>query len=287
MLKYRLITGIILILLVVAAIFLLSLTVLGYIVIMVCVIAAWEWAQCVGFFSQAKRIIVAAFFAVILLAIQFSFTDITELSTEPIILYGLWAGLVWWVIAICLVVMFPISAYAWSTSTIIAMLFGILIIIPFYCGIMVLRTIGYHSNAFFGAWCLLYVMLLVWGADSGAYVFGRAIGRNKMASKVSPSKTWEGLVGGLVTAGIISWLFRLFAPVPVMPDYLLVISIIIVVVSVFGDLTESMFKRQSGIKDSSHLIPGHGGVLDRIDSLTAAIPVFAALNLLFFHSFNL
>lgn len=286
MLKYRLLTAIVLIPIVIAALFLLSPANFGLVVIAVCALGAWEWAQFVGWHSQTKRVGLAVVFAAILLAMQFSISNINQFSSEPMVLYGLWAGLIWWVIAIILVVTYPASA-SWGKSAIIRLLFGVLTIIPFYCGMMVLRTVGYQSDTFFGAWWLLYVMLLVWGADSGAYAFGRTIGRNKMAPKVSPGKTWEGLVGGLITAGIISWLFSAFAPIPVMPDYLLVTSIIVVVVSVFGDLTESMFKRQSGIKDSSHLIPGHGGILDRIDSLTAAIPVFAGLNLLIFNGFGL
>ncbi|MEX9689652.1 phosphatidate cytidylyltransferase [Providencia rettgeri] len=286
MLKYRLLTAIVLIPIVIAALFLLSPANFGLVVIAVCALGAWEWAQFVGWHSQAKRVGLAVVFAAILLAMQFSISNINQFSSEPMVLYGLWAGLIWWVIAIILVVTYPASA-SWGKSASIRLLFGVLTIIPFYCGMMVLRTVGYQSDTFFGAWWLLYVMLLVWGADSGAYAFGRTIGRNKMAPKVSPGKTWEGLVGGLITAGIISWLFSAFAPIPVMPDYLLVTSIIVVVVSVFGDLTESMFKRQSGIKDSSHLIPGHGGILDRIDSLTAAIPVFAGLNLLIFNGFGL
>ncbi|UDG80659.1 Phosphatidate cytidylyltransferase [Candidatus Hartigia pinicola] len=287
MLKYRLITVSILIPLVIAGLFLLSPTALGYVIIIVCAMGAWEWAQCAGWISQTKRVSVAVLFTIILLAIQFSFSDITLLSSEPIILYGLWAGLIWWVIAILLVVTFPVSAIAWGASAMVGILFGILTIIPFYCGIMVLRTLCYQRDTFFGSWCLLYVMLLVWGADTGAYFFGRKIGRHKMAPRLSPGKTWEGLIGGLITSGIMAWLFYLFAPISVMPNYLLVTSIIVVVVSVFGDLTESMFKRQSGMKDSSHLIPGHGGILDRIDSLTAAIPVFAGLHLLFFNGVDL
>jgi len=285
-LKYRLLTAIVLIPIVIAALFLLSPANFGLVVIAVSALGAWEWAQFAGWHSQAKRIGLAIVFAAILLAMQFSIPDITSLSSSPMILYGLWAGLVWWVVAIVLVVTYPASA-SWGKSVIIRLLFGVLTIIPFYCGMMALRTVGYQSDTAIGAWWLLYVMLLVWGADSGAYAFGRTIGRNKMAPKVSPGKTWEGLVGGLITAGIISWVFSAYAPIPVMPDYLLVTSIIVVVVSVFGDLTESMFKRQSGIKDSSHLIPGHGGILDRIDSLTAAIPVFAGLNLLIFNGFGL
>ncbi|MGG4608888.1 phosphatidate cytidylyltransferase [Providencia sp. Me31A] len=286
MLKYRLLTAIVLIPIVIAALFLLSPVNFGFVVIAVCALGAWEWAQFAGWHSQVKRIGLAVVFAAILLVIQFSIPNITSFSNQPLVLYGLWAGLVWWVVAIILVVTYPATA-SWGKSVVIRLLFGVLTIIPFYFGMMVLRTIGYHSDTFFGAWWLLYVMLLVWGADSGAYAFGRTIGRNKMAPKVSPGKTWEGLVGGLITAGIISWVFSTYAPIPVMPDYLLVTSIIVVVVSVFGDLTESMFKRQSGIKDSSHLIPGHGGILDRIDSLTAAIPVFAGLNLLIFNGFGL
>ncbi|HDN2509903.1 MULTISPECIES: phosphatidate cytidylyltransferase [Providencia] len=286
MLKYRLLTAIVLIPIVIAALFFLSPANFGLVVIAVSALGAWEWAQFAGWHSQVKRISLAVVFAAILLAIQFSIPDITVLSNAPMILYGLWAGLVWWVVAIILVVTYPASA-SWGKSVIIRLLFGVLTIIPFYCGMMALRTVGYQNDTAIGAWWLLYVMLLVWGADSGAYAFGRTIGRNKMAPKVSPGKTWEGLVGGLITAGIISWVFSAYAPIPAMPDYLLVTSIIVVVVSVFGDLTESMFKRQSGIKDSSHLIPGHGGILDRIDSLTAAIPVFAGLNLLIFNGFGL
>ncbi|EPL6456073.1 MULTISPECIES: phosphatidate cytidylyltransferase [Providencia] len=286
MLKYRLLTAIVLIPIVIAALFLLSPANFGLVVIAVSALGAWEWAQFAGWHSQVKRVGLAIVFAAILLAMQFSIPDITSLSNAPIILYGLWAGLVWWVAAIVLVVTYPASA-SWGKSVIIRLLFGVLTIIPFYCGMMALRTVGYQNDTAIGAWWLLYVMLLVWGADSGAYAFGRTIGRNKMAPKVSPGKTWEGLVGGLITAGVISWVFSAYAPIPAMPDYLLVTSIIVVVVSVFGDLTESMFKRQSGIKDSSHLIPGHGGILDRIDSLTAAIPVFAGLNLLIFNGFGL
>ena len=95
-------------------------------------------------------------------------------------------------------------------------------------------------------------MILVWGADSGAYMFGKMFGKHKLAPKVSPGKTWQGFFGGLL--------------------------------KVLGDLTESMFKREAGIKDSGNLIPGHGGILDRIDSLTAAVPVFACLLLLVFRT---
>ncbi|EGH28284.1 phosphatidate cytidylyltransferase [Pseudomonas syringae pv. japonica str. M301072] len=119
---------------------------------------------------------------------------------------------------------------------------------------------------------------MVWAADIGAYFSGKAFGKRKLAPKVSPGKSWEGVYGGLVVS------LGITAAVGVSRDWTVAQFIaalfgaaVIVFISVIGDLTESMFKRQSGVKDSSNLLPGHGGVLDRIDSLTAAIPVFAVL----------
>ncbi|WP_032115727.1 phosphatidate cytidylyltransferase [Candidatus Arsenophonus nilaparvatae] len=281
-LNARIITAIILIPLVIAALFFLPPNLFGYVIIVICSLAAWEWSQFIGWTVQIKRIISAVLFGICLLGLQLSFQDLSQLTTEPLIFYILSAGLVWWLVAIILVVTFPTSARFWSQSVILKILFGVLTILPFYCGMLVLKSVDYHIDNFIGAWWVLYVMLLVWSADSGAYFFGHLFGKHKLAAKVSPGKTLEGMLGGMLTAGIIAWLFSLFVPVLLISKNLLFCSVIVVIISVFGDLTESMFKRQAGIKDSSHLIPGHGGVLDRIDSLTAAIPVFAGLTLLFF-----
>ena len=149
---------------------------------------------------------------------------------------------------------------------------------------LALRSWHYADNHYSGALWLLYIMILVWGADSGAYMFGKLFGKHKLAPKVSPGKTWQGFIGGLFTAGIISWGYSAWANLDVSPSTLLLCSVIAALASVLGDLTESMFKREAGIKDSGHLIPGHGGILDRIDSLTAAVPVFACLLLLVFRT---
>jgi phosphatidate cytidylyltransferase len=125
---------------------------------------------------------------------------------------------------------------------------------------------------------ILAVMVLVWGADIGAYFSGRRFGKRKLAPQVSPGKSWEGVFGGLLTTLLICvgvGIYREWSFFSVLLSVLGTVAVVLI--SVVGDLTESMFKRQSGVKDSSNLLPGHGGVLDRIDSLTAAIPVFAAL----------
>lgn len=121
-------------------------------------------------------------------------------------------------------------------------------------------------------------MVLVWGADIRAYFSGRAFGKRKLAPAVSPGKSWEGVYGGLALTLLITLVVGVVREWDARQILLaLVGAAVVVLISVVGDLTESMFKRQAGIKDSSNLLPGHGGVLDRIDSLTAAIPVFAVL----------
>ncbi|GKX55331.1 phosphatidate cytidylyltransferase [Leminorella grimontii] len=283
MLKSRIITALILIPLVIAALFMLPPLPFAIVIIAVCMLAAWEWGQFLGFKTAAFRIPLAVLCGIGLGALYWPvYASGMPPLANPVVDAFLLASLGWWALALLMVLSYPSSARFWQKSPLLRLMFGVLTIVPFFFGMIALRQHGLQENAYTGAWWLLYVMVLVWGADSGAYAFGRLFGKHKLAPKVSPGKTLEGLIGGLVTSALIAWLFSLFVPLHISLNTLLICSVLAVLASVLGDLTESMFKRESGIKDSSQLIPGHGGVLDRIDSLTAAIPVFACLIFLIF-----
>lgn len=284
MLKYRLITAFVLIPIVIAALFLLPPVGFALVTLAVCMLSAWEWGQLAGLASRSQRIWLAILCGLLLALMMLTVPAYRPFVTVWQAQYALWATLIWWLAALLLVLCYPRSATLWRDSQLLRLAFGILTILPFFWGMLALRQHHYDINHFTGAWWLLYVMVLVWGADSGAYMFGRALGRHKLAPKVSPGKTWEGLIGGLVTSAVIAWLFGKYAPLDAAPLTLLICSVVAALASVLGDLTESMFKREAGIKDSGHLIPGHGGILDRIDSLTAAVPVFACLMLLVFNA---
>lgn len=252
--------------------------------LVVCVLAAWEWGQLSGFVSRSQRVWLALLCG-LLLALMLFFLPIYQVPVNaPLVEGALWASLGWWVVALLLVLFYPNSAAFWRHSKALRLVFGLLTIVPFFWGMVALRAWHYDANHYSGALWLLYVMFLVWGADSGAYMFGKMFGKHKLAPKVSPGKTWQGFIGGLFTAAVISWIYGAWADLNVAPVTLLACSIVAALASVLGDLTESMFKREAGIKDSGHLIPGHGGILDRIDSLTAAVPVFACLLLLVFRT---
>lgn len=282
MLKERILSAIFMIIAVLAAIFWLSPLPLTLLSAAIIVAAMWEWAQFAGFKRPVPRAITAMVTICLLLFIIFANTDYIRATrfltdeTTPI----LFLGCIWWIIAFMLVVTYPKSAKIWGKSIVAKFLFGFATLIPFFIGVLALRFYNYTLNPYQGTYLFLYVCLLVWGADSGAYFVGRAFGKRKLAPKVSPGKSWEGVIGGLITSGIIAFVFLQLTPSNVFGRELatlpfILVSIATVAISILGDLAESMFKRQAGIKDSSQLIPGHGGILDCIDSLTAAIPFFA------------
>jgi phosphatidate cytidylyltransferase len=152
----------------------------------------------------------------------------------------------------------------------VAYALGLLVLLATWAALLALYALG--------PWLLLAAMALVWVADIAAYAVGRAWGRHKLAPRISPGKTWEGVAGALVGVliyGIVIWLATPVAQRPPGP-WLLALPVL-TAVSIVGDLFESLLKRQAGVKDSSNLLPGHGGILDRIDSLTATLPLAALM----------
>ena len=284
MLKERVLSAIVMLIVALAAIFWLPPLAFTIALSALVVLGMWEWAQFAGFKSQMSRVVVAGATTCILLLLIVANTDYISAArfitdANAIVLF---IACAWWVIAFGLVVTYPNSAKLWEKSVVAKLLFALCTLFPFLIGLLAIRFNNYSVNAYQGTYLLLYVFLLVWGADSGAYFFGRALGKYKLAPRVSPGKSWEGALGGLFTSGVIAFVFLQATPDDVFGRALetvpfIVVSVATVAISVLGDLAESMFKRQAGIKDSSNLIPGHGGILDRVDSLTAAIPFFATM----------
>lgn len=127
-----------------------------------------------------------------------------------------------------------------------------------------------------GSWLIMLLLLIVWSADTGAYFAGRTFGKRKLAPNISPGKTIAGLFGGLVAAPLVAFLAADLMPITSLePNRLIPLVLVTALVSVGGDLLISLHKRTSGFKDSGNLLPGHGGILDRVDSLLAAAPFFA------------
>ncbi len=262
MLKQRIITALILAPLALCGFFLLEGGSFALFIGAVVVLGGWEWARLSGFEAQSSRIL----YAVVVAALLFVLYLLPDLAPWLLV-----AALIWWLMATWLVLTFPESSAHWA-SAICKLVIGLLILLPAWQGLVLIKQMP------LGNWLILSVMILVWGADIGAYFSGKAFGKRKLAPKVSPGKSWEGLYGGLAACLLITavvGVYRGWSLGEII--FALVSAAIVVLISVVGDLTESMFKRKSGVKDSSNLLPGHGGVLDRIDSLTAAIPVFALL----------
>ncbi len=229
-------------------------------------IGAWEWARLSGLGHPGLRVAYVAAVAAALVVL--SVVD----APAPVGLWLILAGLLFWLAASLWVWQFQRVARGLLTRELWRALAGFVVLIPAWYALTRI-----HANPETGPYWVLFLLLVVWVADIGAYFAGRRYGRRKLASRVSPGKTVEGLFGALLAVSLLAvtagfWeSFSVLQRGPVM-----LLCLFTVVVSVLGDLTESLVKRIAGVKDSGAIIPGHGGVLDRIDSITAAAPVFAA-----------
>lgn len=218
-------------------------------------IAAHEWTKLMPKWRQPTV------FVLIVLAL----TLVSMLFSASWVLWWI-ASLIIWLMALSWVSKFPTHTN-WYGRRLAVM--GIVILVA---SITAMFYLWQQSP-----WWLLYVFLLVWCADSGAYFVGRKLGRRKMAPNVSPNKSMEGLAGGVVTGllvviGISVFMLKLNG---VALLAFVALSVVTILISVLGDLFESMLKRRAKVKDSGTILPGHGGILDRIDSLLSATPIFA------------
>ncbi|MCY0964097.1 phosphatidate cytidylyltransferase [Parathalassolituus penaei] len=269
MFKQRLLTALVLAPIMVGGIFFLPLKPFAFFIAAIATLGAWEWANISGFERKWERV----GYALMVFLCMYISARILRVR-EDLLIYWLAAGALWWVAAFALVRRYPGGTDIWQSRPIRAFL-GLCVLVPMWVGFMHLK-VQEHSS-----WLIIYVMLIVWGADTGAYFAGRRWGNTKLAPHVSPGKSWAGFWGGLVTSVVVALGFAYSLNLWVKPldgrdvVIVLMIALITMVVSVLGDLVESMMKRHRGIKDSSSLLPGHGGVLDRIDSMAAAVPVFA------------
>lgn len=266
MLKQRLLTALALIPLVVFGVLKLSAFALGLVLALFVLLGSWEWARLIGLGSTMARLSYVAFIAMLLYLSQFLLA-----TSENFIFVALVVAGLWWLIGTAWVFRYRGETGLTPIDTQLGLFIGVVVLIPTW-----LAMTHIHSFSENGPAMLLFVMVLIWAADSGAYFAGRKFGKHKLAPQVSPGKTIEGVVGGLVAAALFSLIGATSFDLPVLGGVsFVVLSVVVVLLSVIGDLFESLFKRRVGVKDSGQLLPGHGGVLDRIDSLTAAAPIFA------------
>ncbi|RUO77336.1 phosphatidate cytidylyltransferase [Idiomarina seosinensis] len=287
MLKQRILTALLLIPVALYAVFLLPLWGFSLFIQAVLMLGAWEWSPLMGVTRKSGRIAytiaVGAIIGILSFFVPYQHLW-TDGSLDPLIYYTILLGGIWWVCALALIVNYPSSRRMWSRTRSIVGLFGLLIFVPTWAALVTVRSINIDVQPYFGGWVVLFILLLVWAADVGAFFAGVRYGRNKMMPAVSPGKTMEGLCGGISLAFVVMMVVSHWTKIPAdqFTGYYLT-GLFTVVASVFGDLNESMFKRAAGVKDSGSILPGHGGILDRIDSLTAAVPIFTLAYLEFLH----
>lgn len=269
MLKSRVITAIILLVLLLAALFALPPTAWAVLIVVMVMQGAIEWSRLSGF-TGGKARLYWGLTLLLMAGLLWVDAGIAEAQHLHIHLFVYAVSALLWLIVVpaWLMVGWKIRQPALMALT------GWAVLVPTGLAMLDMRALS--------PWMLLFVMCLVWVADIAAYFAGRKFGKRKLAPSISPGKTWEGVMGALLGVSvyvILAWSFSTdFAHREMLP-ILLLASWLWVGLAVIGDLFESAVKRQAGVKDSGALLPGHGGLLDRIDALTSTLPL-AALALL-------
>ena len=255
MLRTRIITAAVLVAVLLAVVLWLPPLATSVALTLVVLAGAWEWS---AFLRAPPRLVRALYVA----AVAALLPVIWQLAATPAGTATVLAiAVLWWIVALLWVIFAPRRAARWSAA-----IAGVLALVPAWLALMRLRLAMPR-----GAEWLLFVLMLVWVADIGAFFVGRRFGRMRLAPEVSPGKTWEGVLGGIAVSALVAlagsgWFG--VAPILFVPLCLVAVGF-----SVVGDLTESLLKRYAGMKDSGTLFPGHGGVMDRIDSVTSAAPI--------------
>jgi phosphatidate cytidylyltransferase len=228
------------------------------VVVLAVAAGAWEWS---AFLGQPERMTTTrrALYVLAVVAVLVALVGWAQGSGRLFFVMAMAAH--WWLIAFLWIVLVPARGGPRTTA-----LAGVLTLAPLGLALGALR--GSDTDA---VWQLLFALFVIMAADVGAYFAGHAFGRTKLAPQVSPGKSWEGVFGGLLVAALIACVGARQFGWPVLP--IVVLALGAVAFSIVGDLTESLMKRHSGLKDSGRLLPGHGGVLDRLDSLAAGVPL--------------
>jgi phosphatidate cytidylyltransferase len=270
MLKQRIITALIMAGVFLAAIVFLPLSGLALLFgIFVCM-GGWEWSRLAGWSSPVARALYVAVLAAALAGL-YAYCHLGSAPSQEQVQPFLGVACLWWSFALLWVKGYPASAALWRTVAMRSVM-GLLILAPAWMSAVFLLSFPR------GGALMVVMVVVVAAADIGAYFSGKAFGKHKLAVLVSPAKTWEGFWGGMLVSVLLAVL--LWYLLPDQAAHIGLASVVAVTLttalaSVVGDLTVSMVKRESGVKDSGSLLPGHGGVLDRLDSLCGAAPVFA------------
>jgi phosphatidate cytidylyltransferase len=257
MLKTRVITAVFLTIGFLAALFLASKMVWTLLTLMVTLIGIWEWSKLIKLQKQEMHIYMGLVLAIGLLLI-FTIDTPFAMYHDEIVLSLLSLSTLFWIVFSPI---WLISRKKINHKLLMAFL-GLVLLMATWIALTGLQNISH--------WLLLGVLSTVWLADSAAYFAGKRFGRHKLAPEISPGKTWEGVAGAMLAATIYGLVLCHFMHYT---RWLILGLWLIVVLSIMGDLFESLLKRQAGVKDSSHLLPGHGGVLDRIDGLIPTLPL--------------